>query len=64
MLKKSLYEFVKQFNSQNIAAEKLCTSQGAISKALRKGREIYVIEENGVFSAFEVKPFPSQGKAA
>ncbi|AWM80517.1 Cro/Cl family transcriptional regulator [Gammaproteobacteria bacterium ESL0073] len=46
--------------SQGEAAKKLGTTQGAVSKAIRKNREIYVVEEQGKLKAFEVRPFPSQ----
>lgn len=36
-------------------------SQGSLSKAIREGRSIFVIEqEDGVISAVEEKPFPGQ----
>lgn len=63
MKKIPLNEFVKE-RTQVEAAEKLGMTQAAVAKALRKKREIYVVEDGGVFSAFEVRPFPSQKKAA
>lgn len=45
------------------AAEALGITQGALSKALRVGREIYVtINEDGTCKAQELRPFPSQPK--
>lgn len=43
------------------AAQLLGMTQGALNKALRVGREIYVTEAtDGSFVAEEVRPFPSQ----
>lgn len=42
-------------------ARRLNMSQGALSKAIREGRMIFVIvAANGCISAIEEKPFPSQ----
>lgn len=42
-------------------AEKLGMSQGALSKAIREGRTIFVIVSGcGELSAIEEKPFPGQ----
>ena len=46
---------------QTKAAQLLGMTQGALNKALRVGRDIYVTEvESGVFTAEELRPFPSQ----
>ncbi|PIB40359.1 hypothetical protein AOA59_28085 [Pseudomonas sp. 2822-15] len=46
---------------QTKAAHLLGMSQGALNKALRVGRDIFVTElEDGSFVAEEVRPFPSQ----
>lgn len=43
------------------AASLLGMTQGALSKALRVGRSIYVTEhDDGTLTAEEVRPFPSQ----
>ncbi|MNO23688.1 Cro [compost metagenome] len=53
-------EFVEQ-KGQIEAAAALGVTQGAISKALRVGRDIYVTEhDDGTFTAEELRPFPSQ----
>lgn len=50
-------------HGQTAAAKKLNITQGALSKALRIGRKVDVIEnDDGTFSAEEVKPFPSQSQ--
>lgn len=57
-------EFVAD-KGQTEAATLLGVTQGAISKALRVGRDIYVqLMPDGRYSAEEVKPFPSQPKTA
>jgi hypothetical protein len=51
-------------NGQVATAKKLNLTQGALSKAIRTGRKVFVIEhEDGSLSAEEVKPFPSQPSA-
>lgn len=46
---------------QTRAAQLLGMTQGALNKALRVGRDIYVTESpDGTFQAEEVRPFPSQ----
>lgn len=56
-----LNEFITEKKGQVQAAELLGMSQGGLSKALRVGRSVFVIEhEDGSFTAEEVKPFPSQ----
>lgn len=50
-------------NGQTKAAQLLGMSQGALNKALRVGRDIYVTEAaDGSFRAEEVRPFPSQNQ--
>ncbi|HHK4949754.1 TPA: Cro/CI family transcriptional regulator [Pseudomonas aeruginosa] len=57
---------LKQFvadRGQVDSASLLGVTQGAISKALRVGRDIYVTEhDDGTFTAEELRPFPSQAK--
>lgn len=46
---------------QREAALLLGMTQGALSKAIRVGRDIYVMpQSNGTYIAEEVRPFPSQ----
>lgn len=46
-------------------ATRLGMSQGALSKAIREGRAIYVFDEgDGAISAVEEKPFPGQRREA
>jgi hypothetical protein len=57
---------IKEFardRGQTKAAEMLGLTQGALNKALRVGRDIYVTElADGSFFAEEVRPFPSQNQ--
>ncbi|MBC8783632.1 Cro/CI family transcriptional regulator [Pseudomonas fluorescens] len=59
---------LKQFaleKGQTRAAALLGMSQGALNKALRVGRDIFVTElADGSFIAEEVRPFPSQRSVA
>lgn len=56
----SLNEFANE-KGQVQAAALLGMSQGALSKALRVGRTVFVTEhEDGTFSAQELRAFPSQ----
>lgn len=56
----TLNEFATE-KGQTTAASLLGLSQGALNKALRVGREIYVVcHDDGSFEAHELKPFPSQ----
>ncbi|QQE90453.1 Cro/CI family transcriptional regulator [Azotobacter chroococcum] len=58
----TLSEFVTSLG-QAKAAELLGITQGAVSKALRVGREIYVVRNrDGSYTAHEMRPFPSQAK--
>ena len=60
MKRSQLSEFSTEYG-QTAAAKKLNITQGALSKALRMGRQVVVIEhDDGSWSAEEVKPFPSQ----
>jgi len=48
-------------NGQTKTAILLGLTQGSLSKALRVGRNVYVIQhENGEFTAEELRPFPVQ----
>lgn len=59
----TLGEYVKE-HGQVKAGEALGVTQIAISKALRAGREIFVvISEEGNVSAFENKAFPSKRRS-
>ncbi len=56
-----LNDFITEKKGQVPVAELLGMSQGALSKALRVGRSIYVTEhDDGTLTAEEVRPFPSQ----
>lgn len=60
MQRTSLKEFVSEVG-QLKAAQALRMTQGAISKALRVEREVYVISlGGGEYRAEEIKPFPAQ----
>lgn len=52
--------FAQKFG-QREASVLLKITQGALSKAIRRGRDIYVTEQpDGSFTAEEVRSFPSQ----
>ncbi|MCF5225876.1 MULTISPECIES: Cro/CI family transcriptional regulator [Pseudomonas syringae group] len=57
---------IKQFAAefgQSEAAVLLGMTQGALSKAIRVGRDVYVTKNpDGSFSAEEVRPFPCQAQ--
>lgn len=54
-----LAEYASRRHAQ--IARQLNMSQGSLSKAIREGRSIFVIEQgNGVICAVEEKPFPGQ----
>lgn len=56
----SLAEFAAKHGQQR-SAEMLGVTQGALSKALRVGRNVFVIEmPDGSYAAEEVRPFPSK----
>lgn len=60
----SIQEFVAE-KGQTESAALLGITQGAVSKALRKGRAIFVIcRDDGTYEAEETKPFPSQPQRA
>lgn len=53
-------EFANQLG-QTEAAILLGMTQGGLSKAIRVGRDVYVTkQEDGTYTAEEVRPFPSQ----
>lgn len=55
-----LKDFV-DVKGQSEAATALGVTQGAVSKALRVGRAIYVLcHSDGAFTGEELRPFPSQ----
>ena len=57
----ALREYVKE-HGQDKTAKAIGVTQGAISKALREGRNILLSQtENGI-KAIEIKPFPSNKK--
>lgn len=59
-----LTEFAKA-HGHTKAAQMLGCTQGALSKAIRVGRDVFVtIEEDGTLSAQEQRPFPSQRSVA
>jgi hypothetical protein len=59
-----LSEFAKE-HGHTRAAQLLGCTQGALSKAIRVGRDVFVtFEEDGRLSAQELRPFPSQKSAA
>ena len=63
MSRTTLQEFAR-LHGQTRAASLLGLSQGSLNKALRVGRDIYVTDvESGVFTAEELRPFPSQNQA-
>ncbi|ESW39294.1 MULTISPECIES: Cro/CI family transcriptional regulator [Pseudomonas] len=48
-------------HGQTEAASLLGMTQGALSKAIRMGRDVYVTKnQDGTYSAEEVRPFPCQ----
>jgi predicted transcriptional regulator len=60
MNRTSLSTFAEK-HGQTEAAKLLGLTQGALSKALRVGRDVYVIaHKDGSYSAEELRPFPSQ----
>lgn len=59
-----LSEFAKE-HGHTKAAQMLGCTQGALSKAIRIGRDVVVtFNEDGSLSALEQRPFPSQRTAA
>ena len=64
MQRTSLKDFVSQVG-QIKAASLLGLTQGGISKAIRTGRDVYVMAlPDGEFKAEEVKPFPAHAPKA
>lgn len=64
MRRTRLSKFAAEHGQQK-AASLLGVTQGALSKALRLGRTIYVSElPDGSYAATEVRPFPSQKRHA
>ncbi len=60
MKKNPLSDYVKE-HGQAVAAKTIGVTQGAISKALDKGRNIFVIyDEKGNVKAEEVRQFPAK----
>lgn len=59
-----LTDFAKKYGHTK-AAQMLGCTQGALSKAIRVGRDVFVtLNEDGTHSAQEQRPFPSQKSAA
>ncbi|PMY71950.1 MULTISPECIES: Cro/CI family transcriptional regulator [unclassified Pseudomonas] len=59
-----LTEFAKE-HGHTKAAQMLGCTQGALSKAIRVGRDVFVtVKEDGTLSAQEQRPFPSQRSVA
>jgi DNA-binding transcriptional LysR family regulator len=59
-----LSDFAKE-HGHTKAAQMLGCTQGALSKAIRVGRDVFVTRnEDGSLSAEELRPFPSQKSAA
>lgn len=59
-----LSDFAKEYGHTK-AAQMLGCTQGALSKAIRVGRDVVVTcNEDGSLSALELRPFPSQKSAA
>ncbi|MGP9823789.1 Cro/CI family transcriptional regulator [Ectopseudomonas khazarica] len=62
MRRTPLAEYAAKRHAQT--ATRLGMSQGALSKAIREGRQIFVIESaDGGISALEEKPFPGQRRS-
>ena len=59
MKKMSLFEYA-ELNGQEKAAIAIGVTQGAISKALKASRNIFVTENNGEIKAEEIRPFPAK----
>lgn len=54
-----LFDFARSLGQEEVA-KLIGVSQGNISLAMKKGRDIRVIEhEDGTVSAYEVKPYPN-----
>ena len=59
MKKMSLLEYA-ELNGQEKAALAIGVTQGAISRALKAGRNIFVTEKDGKIKAEEIRPFPAK----
>lgn len=60
----SLSEYVRE-NGQVKAAAILGMTQGAVSQAVAKNRDIYIEEKDGIASAYEIKRFkPTESSKA
>lgn len=57
MEKTSLSDYA-QINGQSQTAKELQLTQGAVSKAIRCGRNIFVFKKEGKLCAEEIRPFP------
>ncbi|HGJ5862791.1 MAG TPA: Cro/CI family transcriptional regulator [Arsenophonus nasoniae] len=61
MIQISIRDYVNQYG-QELTAKKISVTQGAISKALRQKRKIFLnFTKNGI-EAIEIKPFPNLKK--
>lgn len=58
----SLSEYVRE-NGQVKAAAILGMTQGAVSQAVAKNRDIYIEEKDGTASAYEIKRFKTAESA-
>lgn len=58
MDKLALKDYVKQ-HGQDKTAKAIGVTQGAISKAIREGRNILLTNTNNGIEAIEIKPFPN-----
>lgn len=58
----SLSEYVRE-NGQAKAAAILGMTQGAVSQAVAKNRDIYIEEKDGATSAYEIKRLKTAGSA-
>lgn len=64
MTRVHLSEYAKSVGQERVAVA-LGVRQGAISKAIRSGRDIFVIiQKDGSVKGEEVRPFPSHKKIA
>lgn len=57
----ALKDYVKQ-HGQDKTAKEIGVTQGAISKAIREGRNILLTSTDAGIKAIEIKPFPSNKK--
>ena len=61
MNQKSLQDWANEIG-QVETARKIGVTQGAICRALKSKRNIFIKESNGFVEAFEIKKFPLQRK--